>query len=122
MMKHEKAMQLLADYAVGRLKGRAKIALEQHISECPICERELKALQQTEKLLREVGLVRPSNPKLMLTRIRSATAQSPRVQSKAWQWRTFGVTFGSQQLDLLCWLWWLQRLFPFGVNLPTDLN
>ena len=87
-MRHEKAMQMLADYAVGRLKGRAKIALEQHISECPICERELKALQQTEKLLREVGLVRPSNPNLMLTRIRSATTQSPRVQSKDWQWRT----------------------------------
>jgi anti-sigma factor RsiW len=88
-MRHEKAMQLLTDYAVGRLKGRAKIALEQHISECPICERELKALQQTEKLLRGVGLVRPSDPKLMLTRIRSATTQTARVSSRVWQWRTF---------------------------------
>ncbi len=88
-MRHEKAMRLLADYAVGRLKGRAKVALEQHISECPICERELKALHQTEKLLREVGLIRPSNPDLMLMRIRSASTQGTCVQNRAWQWRTF---------------------------------
>lgn len=86
-MKHEKAERLLTDYAVGRLKGRRKIEIERHISECPICESELKALQQTEKLLREVGMLRPSDPYLLLTRIREETQKvhKPSRRTLSWQ-------------------------------------
>lgn len=86
-MKHEKAKRLLADYAVGRLRGRTKAKIEQHISECPICERELKALRQMEKLLTQVGLLRPSNPQHLLNRIREATQQAYKPSQQTWSWQ-----------------------------------
>ncbi len=86
-MKHEKAERLLADYAVGRLKGRRKIEIEGHISECPICESELKALQQTEKLLRKVGTIRPSNPHFLLAQIREATQKVHEPSRRILNWQ-----------------------------------
>lgn len=86
-MKHEKAERLLADYAVGMLKGRRRIEIERHISECPICESELKALQQTEKLLRKVGTLRPSNPHLLLARIREETQKVHRPSQRILSWQ-----------------------------------
>lgn len=82
-MKHEKAKKFLADYVVGRLKGRAKAAVERHIIECSICERELKALQQVERLLRATGLSRPPNPQLLLARVREKTQYVPSPSSRS---------------------------------------
>lgn len=80
-MKHEKARELLAEYAAGRLKGRTRTAVERHIAECSICERELRALQQVERLLRTIGLSRPSNPQLLLARVREKTQYVPSPSS-----------------------------------------
>lgn len=101
-MKHEKAKRLLADYAVGRLRGRTKAKIEQHISECPICERELKALQRTENLLKEVGLLYPSNPQLLLNRVREATQQVRQPSRQTLGWR-------------LSWRWLLKPAIGFAI-------
>jgi len=91
-MKHEEVKRLLPDYSVGRLRGRIKDEVERHISECPTCERELRELQQVGKLLRHGGLLRPSNPQLLLNRIRDATQKvhepSRQVWGRkvSWQW------------------------------------
>lgn len=101
-MKHEKAKRLLADYAVGRLRGRTKAKIERHISECPICEQELKVLRQTEKLLTQVGLLRPSNPQLLLNRIREATQQAYKPSRQIWSWQ-------------LSWRWLLKPAIGFAI-------
>ncbi len=108
-MNHDRAGQLLIDYCLGRLKGRRKQAIEQHISQCPICERELQRLQQAERLLRTAGLLRPSDPNRLLDRVRFSVRQPVTVapSRQSWRWATALVAgIAAFLIVVMAWIWW----------------
>ncbi len=108
-MNHDRAAQLLIDYCLGRLKGRTKQAIEQHINQCPICERELQRLQQAEQLLRAAGLLRPSNPNRLLDRVRFSVRQPVAVAPSrhSWRWATaLAAGIAAVLIVVMAWVWW----------------
>ena len=81
-MRHDRAFRLLADYSVGRLRGRKKRALERHIIQCPLCARELGALYRTQQLLNSAGMIHPTSPQRLWQGIQ-LTANQPSNKSVA---------------------------------------
>jgi len=55
MIRCDKVRRQLADHSVGRLRGRARARVEQHVRQCEACRAELAALQRTGALLDGLG-------------------------------------------------------------------
>ena len=49
-MKHEKIKELLSAYFDGELRDRDRQVIEQHLTTCEDCQKELFALEKLEKL------------------------------------------------------------------------
>ncbi|PWH19961.1 MAG: hypothetical protein DDG58_03830 [Ardenticatenia bacterium] len=59
---HQKVAQLLSAYLDGQVDDRERYLVEQHLSTCPVCQRELESLRQVVRLLNRLPPVTPPYP------------------------------------------------------------
>lgn len=89
MSVHEQFAEDLALYALDCLDGPEKTALEQHLSTCAACRRELEQLRGDGALL-ALAASGPRPPARAKTRLLNAVANEPRVQKAGsrprWIW------------------------------------
>jgi len=104
----------LADYSVGLLAGRRRLAVEQHLAICAACAAELRALQRTADLLELIPAETP--PEGLWTGLSSRLAEQDmaRVRPKvAGLWLRPAVAFATMMLVAFgIWRPWSRDLPP----------
>jgi anti-sigma-K factor RskA len=89
MSAHEQFADDLSLYALGALQGEERLAVENHLKDCPDCRRELAQLQGDMALL-ALSTSGPKPPLRSRERLMAAIAKEPRripvrfVKRKAW--------------------------------------
>ncbi len=81
---HQQVTQLLSAYLDGQVNARERYWVEQHLSTCPRCRRDLESLRQTVRLLRQLPAVTP--PYSFTLRPERVVSTKPPV----WHW-LFGI-------------------------------
>jgi anti-sigma-K factor RskA len=80
MSVHEQFADDLPLYAMGALKGDERLAVEEHLQECSVCQRELEQLRGDLALL-ALSASGPKPPSRCRERLMAAIAKEPRRQS-----------------------------------------
>src|SRR5205814_810505 len=87
MSVHEQFAEDLALYALGELQGDERVALENHLAECPACRRELEELRGDMALM-ALSVIGPTPPRRSRQRLIDAIALEPRMTTvrarRAW--------------------------------------
>ena len=113
MTDRDHIVDRLPDYAVGALRGRAKVRVESHLAECAACRRELAALARTGELLNSLALEEaPSGTwEAVREKIGEPRPAAPRRPRLAW-----GLAMGVVALLMVAVGIFLQR--PLGLGEP----
>lgn len=99
MRECDRLRERLSEYAVGRLRGRGRARVADHVRVCDECRRELAALERTGSMLDAVGL--EEAPVRTRDGVRQSILARKRVRPRArlrWAW---GMAVGVVVLALV---------------------
>ena len=110
-----KQAQQVSAYHDGELSGPSRIALEEHLRECPICAAELARLNRLSLLIRGAG--RPEMPREALDRLHRSVDLQPRIAVLRMA-EAFAAVAALILLLSSAWLWSLSTVREAAGQIP----